>query len=858
MKLSFLIILSLSLLTSCFAFDSNSTFYFYKDSLRAPNNDTLASKDTSGNPSLREKKKGYDIDSVIYASSSDSLLFFVNQKKMNIYGQGELKYKDMDLKSAKIFVDFTTSNVDAFGIPNDSLSNKFKETPVLSQSGEVYNGESMRYNFKTARGFISTASTKMESSYYTGEKINKVDKDTYFIKDGIYTTCDANPPDYYFYSPEMKVIQKKEIVAKWIWLFFGGVPFPVPIPFAVFPIESGRRSGILVPAFGNSQTYGYYFSRFGYFWAINDFMDLNLTGDYYTRGSYKFNSRFRYAKRYEYSGSLEGGYSFFKNGESTDPGSNKEINWNIAWSHNQTITPTLHLVANLQFTSNNYLKTNVGDINQQLQNQIVSNVTLSKTWDESGNSLYLNYNRVQDLQTGNISEILPSLTFTIPETYPFRRQGIHNDQQWYELIGFQYTGQFQNDRNKVNGDLSIRGGIQHNLNISASPKIGYISLTPNINYQENWYNKRIEENYAGIAANGSDSIVTNDVKQINFVRTFSMGVAASTRFYGIFQPDIFGISAFRQTVIPIIAYNFRPDFSKPMWNYYGTYKSSNGQTISYDKFQREINAPSLSGEQQNISLSIQNIFEMKTKADPTDTTSKENKIQLLNLNTGLSYNFAADSLKFSDITIDARTQVGQYLNLHSTSTFSMYDYAPGISRINKFLVDEGKGLLRLTSFNFSVSTNLSGEKLKSAESKGKNNSTESAYTLNQTDKTVYQGIYNNKEANYSIPWNLYLSYNFFYSKIDPLNPSRTSNMSASLDFNLTPMWKLSFAGSYDFEQKQFAAPQIRISRDLHCWEMNFTWNPIGTYSGYYFEIRVKAPQLQDLKVTKRDEFYNGK
>lgn len=851
MKFLLSIFISLFIISCGFSLTLSGVFYSSKDSLNTIPKDTLSGKDTT-------KKKGFDVDSVIYSSSSDSLFFYVNQKKMNLYGQSDLKYKDTDLKSAKIFVDFTTSNIDAYGIPNDSLPNKYKDTPVLTQGGEVYDGETMIYNFKTNQGFISAASTKTEGSFYTGEKIRKVDKDTYFIKDGIYTTCDAKPPDYFFYSPEMKVIQKKEIVAKWIWLYFGGVPFPIPVPFAVFPIESGRRSGILVPAFGNDQTYGYYFSRFGYFWAINDYMDWNLTGDYYTRGSYKFDTRFRYAKRYDYSGSLEAGYSDFINGIPTDPGYQKRIDWTIAWRHNETITPTLRLDANIQFASGNYFQQNVQDLNQQLLSQIVSNATLFKSWDESGNSLSLSYSRTQDLQSGNISEVLPSLTFTVPQTYPFKRKGIFNDQKWYELLGFNYTGQFQNDRNKSNGDLSIHGGIQHQLSFSASPKVGYISLTPSVSYTEDWYNKRLEEIYAGSSSGGGDSVISKEIHQINFVRTFSMGVSASTRFYGMFQPDVFGISAIRHTVMPSISYNFQPDFSKPMWNYYGSYKNINGQTILYNKYQQEVYGGPGSGEQQSINFSLGNIFEMKTKADPTDTTSKENKIQLLNFNASMGYNFAADSLRFSDLNLSYRTQVGQFLDFSGGSNFSLYDYAPGISRINKFLVDEGKGLFRLTNFNFSISTSLSGEKLKSSETKPEENSTESAYTLNQSDKNVYQGIYSNKEADFSIPWNLYISYNYSYSKYDPITVQRTSNMSANLDFNLTPNWKLSFTGSYDFQQHQFAAPQIRISRDLHCWEMNFTWNPIGTFSGYYFEIRIKAPQLQDLKLTKRDEFYNGK
>ncbi len=274
------------------------------DSLKAAVSDSVSLKDTTA-------RKTSDVDTIIYASSSDSLFFFAKQKKMNIYGNAEVKYKETDLKSAHIYVDFNSHRIDAEGIPSDSVEGELVKTPVLKEGNEEYEGKTLTYNFKTAQGFISSAGTKLEGAIYTGEKIKKVTKDTYFIKDGIYTTCDAIPPHYYFYSPEMKVIQKSQIVAKWIWLYFGGVPFPIPVPFAVFPIESGRRSGILPPAFGQSDAYGTYFSRFGYFWAINDYMDINLTADYYTRGSYNLNSRFRYAKRYSFSGNLEGGLSKF-------------------------------------------------------------------------------------------------------------------------------------------------------------------------------------------------------------------------------------------------------------------------------------------------------------------------------------------------------------------------------------------------------------------------------------------------------------------------------------------------------------------------------------------------------------------
>jgi len=343
MKSFFLISFVFAAFSLLYSQSPDTAHSFKRDSVRIMTRDSLALSDTT------RKKKAYDVDTVIYSSSRDSLFFHVNKKKMDLYGNSELKYKDTDLKSADIFIDFVTHDVDARGIPNDSLPGKFKDTPILTQGNESYNGESMIYNFKTARGYITTASTKSEGTKYSGDKIKKVDKDTYFIKDGIFTTCTETPPHYYFYSAEMKVIQKQEIDAQWIWLYFGGVPFPIPLPFGVFPLQSGRRSGIIPPAFGQDGTKGYYFSHFGYFWAISDYYDLNLTSDYYTRGSYAFNSRFRYNERYDFGGSIEGGYKILNN-ENVEAGTiSTEKDWSISLNHQQNFTPTMRLLPSLDF-----------------------------------------------------------------------------------------------------------------------------------------------------------------------------------------------------------------------------------------------------------------------------------------------------------------------------------------------------------------------------------------------------------------------------------------------------------------------------------------------------------------------------
>lgn len=848
MKLLIVIIL---IFLSTLTFAQNADSLSIADSLFTLVQDSLRIQD-----SLVTKKS--DIDTILFVSAEDSLVFMVKKKLMKIYGNGELKYKDTDLKSASMNVDFNTSTIEAVGVESDTLPGKHDGTPVLVEKGETYEGFRMKYNFKTQQGFIVSAGTEDEGTKYSGEKIKKMDKETYFIEDGIYTTCTEDCPHYHFSAKEMKVIHKEQIIAEWIWINFAGVPFPIPIPFAVFPIEKGRRSGIIPPAFGDHGTKGRYFDKFGYFWAINDFMDLNLTAKYFTRGSYDLNSRFRYVERYNYTGNLVLGYSFSKLGESTDDDYKTGKEWNIMWNHNQSITPSLRFDARLNFISANYVSTTSTNYNELLTNDIISNATIFKSWEESGISLSANYSRTQSLETGNINEVLPSISFSKSQMYPFQRKGAVGEKKWYETFGVSYSSQLQNNRVKTGGDLRVRGAINHSISTSFAPKLGYFSITPNFSYRERWYNKMVEKNLDGVDTSGSDIVTTNDIHKISMVRTFGLGVSASTKLYGIYQPNSLGVSALRHTVSPSISYNYEPDFSKPFWGYFTSYKNSKGEEVKYNKFERELFGGLSQQESQSISFRVSNIFEMKTMVDPTDTTSKENKIQLLNIDASMRYNFVADSLKFSDLNLNYRTQIGQYLSFSGSSTYSLYDYDQEGRSINKFLINQGKGLFRLTQFQFSISTSISGDRLTGTDgSSGNTSADEDQYQLGNTGN-VYQGIYNEKDADFSIPWDLSLNYNYSVSKLNPLNVNKYSSISGSFNFNITEKWKLSFTGNYDLERKEFSAPQVRISRDLHCWLMNFTWNPIGFNRGYRFEIRVKAPQLQDLKVTKRDEFFDGR
>jgi len=792
-------------------------------------------------------------DAVVIATASDSLTFDVSKKLMYLYGSGEINYKDSELKSGYININFDNNNVFAEGrIDTTKGKNELVETPILKDGGETYEGKSLKYNFKTKRGFISHAKNKMPDVRYEGDKVKKVDDKTFFIEDGIYTTCDSDTPHTHFTAKQMKVIHKDKIVAKWIFMYIAGVPLPIPIPFAVFPSESGRRSGIIIPAYGTTADKGQFFRNFGYFWAISDYMDLALTGDYYTRGGYGLKGRGRYSKRYNYSGMVSGGFSKIHIGEENDPDRIEKRDWNLFLYHQQTLDPTMSLNVNMQFLSSTYYQNNSFNTDDLLNQQIISNATFNKRWEESGNSLTLNYSRTQYLSTGNINEVLPNLSFNKNFVYPFRGDDADDRSlKWYEYIGYQYNGRFLNNRNKLNGVLKIRGGIEHDLEISATPKLGYFNISPRIGYSEKWYNKRISQELV------NNQLVTKDVNEINFVRSFDFSLAASTKIYGMMPVNAMGIDAFRHTITPNISYNYSPDFTTDFWGYYSSVIDSTGRIIRYDKFNNEVFRGAGSTERQAISLSLNNVFELKTLKDLTDTTSQAKKFTLLNLSAGLSYNFAADSLKLSDLSLYYRTQIGEFFDFSGNINYTFYENING-RPINKFLLSEGKGLMRLTNFSISLGTDLTPEKIfgkkEIKKKEGTEGEDEEEVFMKQSD---YIALYDEQPADFTIPWTLGISLNYNINKRNPTYIYETFGMVMRSSLSISEKWKLTINGNYDFIEKEITAPQITINRDLHCWEMNFSWIPIGRYRGFNFEVRMKAPQLRDIKVTKSKGIYSG-
>jgi hypothetical protein len=438
------------------------------------------------------------------------------------------------------------------------------------------------------------------------------------------------------------------------------------------------------------------------------------------------------------------------------------------------------------------------------------------------------------------------------QTYPFRpkRGSTLGSEKWYELFGVSYAGAFLNQRNVY---MEARGsrpeahlGAQHAAALTLTPKVGYFSVAPFFNYTEKWYNERTAQRF-----DAADSSVVIDKERGFFaVRYFDMGVFASTKFFGIWQPNVLGVRGIRHQVTPSISYTYAPDFSAPGWGYYGSYRNERGEEVTYNYYAQEVFGGAPGEKRQSLDLRIGNVLEMKTAS--SDTAAEMNKFQLINFDVSTGYNFARDSLRFNEVLMGFRTNVGQFLNIGGNAAFNLYQYAVDPKtgagrRVDKFLVSEEGRLWDMTRFSISVGTRFSGEKSKTRS--GPVQTVEDS--IARVERRGYIGLYYQEEPDFSIPWNLDLMWNYSESRPSPGTIFRSSTVNGSVGFNLTEGWKFTASASYDLLTQVFAAPQIGIYRDLHCWEMNFTWVPTGFNQNYRFEIRLKAPMLQDLKVTKQ-------
>ena len=848
--------------------------------------------------SSRFIKRFVDLDNSVQFTAKDSLVFY-GKNNANMFGSSSVTYGNIDLKAMEIQMNMDKSEVYAVGRA-DSVGD-LEGKPIFKDPSGEYESKTMRYNFKSKRGYITDVVTQQGEGYLTGGITKKMENDEYYIKDGRYTTCDDHDhPHFYLQLTKGKVRPNKNIVTGPAYMVLADVPLPLAVPFGYFPFSKKYSSGIIMPSFGEDYNKGFFLRDGGYYFAINDNIDLALTGEIYTKGSWGINAQSNYVKRYRYSGSFHLSYITTITGDKGSADYSKQKNFQITWSHSQDTkaNPNMSFSASVNFATSGYSR---NDLNSYYSNAFTENtksstVNMTYKFPNTKWSISTTANIAQRTADSTLTVSFPNFTLTMSQTAPFKRKRAVGDERWYEKIKLSYSGQFQNSltaKQNVFFKKSLvkdwRNGMRHSVPISATFNVfKYINVTPNITLNDRMYSSKIRRRWDPAAS----AEVCDTTYSFYNVFDFNAAISLDTKIYGFFKPwKMFGdkVQMIRHVMTPTVSFSASPDFSSPFWGYYGTYAYSDprsGQIINrkYSYFSHGLFGGAGQGKTGALNFSIANNVEMKVKSDKDSTGVK--KVSLIeNFTVSQSYNFAADSLRWSNINTSLSLRLIKNFNLNLSATWDVYTYALNSSgnpvRVNRTRLQAGKGLGKLSSTgtSFSYTFNNATFRRKDEGKKKKSNTDDGnsrpealdQYSQNDTDdkedsknaKTTDYQLNPDGYAKWNCPWSLTVNYSvnygygdFDYEKLD-YKGRITQNLSFSGNIKPTKNWAFNFSASYNFDTKKIAYMNCSISRDLHCFAMSASFVPVGPYKSYSFHIAVKSSLLQDLKYDKRSSSSNG-
>ncbi len=852
------------------------------------------------------KKAQEAFDAEVSYTATDSIVFYGTGLGY-MYGDAKVKYKEMDLSEAsylRVVIDssivYAYSTVDSTG----TLVGK----PVFKDSQSEYTSHEIAYNFRTRRGFVKQAVTQEGEGYIISKHTKIIDNSTLNLADGKYTTCDLHDhPHFYLSLKRAKVTPGEHIVTGPAHLVLLDIPLPVALPFGFFPFNTNYSSGLEMPSFDTEFTRGYGLTNGGYYFAINDHVDLSLKGDVYSKGTWGLNLTSNYLSRYKYNGGIGISYREDVIGEKGLPEYNKAKNLSIRWSHSQSpkVNPFRTFSASVNFSTSGYNRNNINSYYSPVnaENTKSSSISLSQRFPNSPFAITSNFGIDQRTRDSTISVTLPNISISMSRINPLKFKKRLGKERWYEKITMSYSGSMSNSIT-TKEDLLLkssfaedwRNGMQHNIPISASFNVlNYITISPSFTYKERWYLSSIKREWDEEERRPVDTKV-NGFKR---VFDFNTNISANTTLYGMYTPSrkLFGdkVVAIRHKLDPSIGFGYTPDFGDPRWGYWDTYvrsfvdpKDQNNmlyEEVHYSRFDRSLYGTPGRGKSGNLFFTLGNNLEMKVRNDKDTTGLKPTNIVSLidQLSIGGGYNLAADSMQWSNFSGNLRIKLGPSRNISLGGSFDPYMYGLGPDgrprKINQLRWNHGK-LPRFLGTSLSYGYTFNNNTFKRKEKRSKiaegdmddddlgafendPNNPNQQHSLDAVSRNTNQNIDKAERDNdgyeeIKVPWSLSINYSvrfgdgteFNYDKMD-YKRRLTHNLNVSGNIELTPGWRVSGTTSFDFAAKQFTYTSFNVTRNLHCWTMTGNFVPFGPFKTYNFRIGVNSSMLHDLKIEKQ-------
>ena len=832
------------------------------------------------------------LEAPAFSAAKDSIVevFTDGQRMIYYYGDVTVEYHDIKLTAAYMQYDMNTGTVFAKGV-YDSLDGEWKGRPVMTQKGKTYNMDEVKYNFNTKKSSIKNIITTEENALLHGGKVKMMPDESINMTDGKYTVCELDNPHYYLALTAAKVMTKptQKTVFGPAYLVVEDVKLPfVGLPFGFIPKRPERATGLLMPNFGEENARGFYMRDAGMYFVFGDYLDLSLTGDYYTLGSWAVNVNSRYMVKYKFTGNFGFTYSHDQTGEPETPEFQQFDNFSVKWSHSQDpkAHPGTSFSASVNFSSPGNNKYNSRSVSEALQNQISSSISYSRNWNGKVN-MSVNALHSQSSRDSSYAFTLPNVTLSVSTFYPFKRKVRVGKERFYEKISIGYNTSLQNKINFKASEFGQEGfldkfqnGMNHNFSIGLPnfQLFKYLNVNPSVSYAMSWQFRKKEYAYNP----ETDKVEEQASSQFNtfgITQRYSGSVAMSTRLYGMYQFGRFSkVQAIRHVVSPSVSMNFAPELGTYA-NGYRTlaYTDVHGQekTYDYNIYQGSLNSPPGKGRSATANISIGNNLEAKVRdfADTTGTGTKKVKlIDQFNISTG--YNFLADSLNMNNVNISMSTSLFEKISISANAGFDPYAVNAGGKRISRFAVTQGQGLLRLTNISASASYSISGDgKIQGNDGCKDPNGRGAGSNINGAASYYQRYFYHPVTGEYipggwlyytnpDVPWSLNLSYSFSCSRQYKINEGEldivnniTQTLQASGNIRLTPRLSINASSGFDLQAMKITTTQFSFTYDLHCFNISVSWVPTGTWASYQFRIAANAAALADILQIKKSSSY---
>lgn len=843
------------------------------DTLRSASNQSIDSllvlpADTAG----KRKERNF-LEEVINGKNKDSLYYDVRGKMVHIYEKGDVTYGNMNIKSDYMRVTMDTKEILAYGKADTSAYGHTR--PEFTEAGSTYTMDTVIYNIDTKRAKIYGVVTKDGEGYLTGKEVKLMDDQSFNIKGGVYTTCEhTDHPHFYISMSKAKFIPGKKIVSGPLFLVIADVPLPVMIPEIFFPMNTERKTGFIMPSYGEENLRGFYLKNGGYYFHINDYLDFKVTGGIYSLGSWEVNAASSYRVRYKYSGSLGFDYAKTISGDKGSADYQNSSNIKLTWTHSQDskFNPNSTFSANVNFSTPGFNKNASNNLSEYLSAQTTSSISYSHSWKGTPMSLSANMNYSQNFNNGDVALGLPNINFNVSRFFPFKRKVVVGKERWYEKISMTYKAQLQNTLNTKYEDMlkpetldKFKNGVKHTLPISASFNIlGFINLSPSVNYTERWYFRRIDQHWDP----DHNAIMQDTTRGFYRVYDYNASVSANTTLYGMYQfksPKSY-VKAIRHTINLSASASVAPDFGDPKYGYWKEVQSSadGTKTRRYSPFSGEMYGVPSSGRNASVSLSVDQTLEAKIASDEDTTGVKKVKI-IDNFSFSLNYNFLADSMKLANIPVRIRSNIIKNFGINISMTLDPYevDKTTG-KRYDKLLIKRGiPGRISSTGwscgYTFRSSDLYTEGTINDISKQYPEYSNPYFYDPNDPlDPALRRQLMTSQYYDFSMPWNFSFNYSINYTNNGvKAKVTNTLGFNGSLTLDKDKKWAISYTGGYDFDAHELTPGTVTLVRDLHCWQMNFTCVPFGYRKSWSFNISVKSSILQDLKYEKNSSHYDN-